>query len=142
MSELTLQRLSTMTKEEVRATPYAEIDKVFKVVVPGQPGWHPRNPDGLDLDAIHRRLSDMFKDDAEPHTQAFNAAYAADPTQLVPHLVEALVKEHGLVILRVWSQLTAAGVEDLPKAKWAHKHLARPILNVFYPEGMPAPAQP
>lgn len=135
MSELTLERLNEMTKKEVKAISFAVIDKFLetKRSSPFEP-HDPPEPGALQARDVYDRLVALFHGDAEPHVEAFNAAYAADPTALVPKLVEALGAEHGFVVVRVWSRLTQQGMENIEKAKWAHKNLAWLILSFFFPD--------
>jgi hypothetical protein len=115
--------LAQMTREELLAIPFEEIDMLSMVKAF-------RAPEEVE-NRFHDHVEEVFAHDIAPHVKALNEAYASAPGVGRPDLAQALGKEHGLVAVNVWKQLTADGINDLERAKWMHKQLCWTILSFF-----------
>jgi hypothetical protein len=127
MGELTREKLLTMKREELLAHPFSAYVK-FMTGVYEQVS-----------DELTTHLNAELESIIAPHVLAFETAWenirAVDIQHLnVPNLVNALTKEHGLVITQVWNRLTLGGISQCEKVKWMHKQLACVTIQVFYPD--------
>lgn len=88
-------------------------------------------PEAGEFHTAFRQHVDVLFPEINEHVTRFYAAFEADQKKDVPDLVAALAGEPPLVIVYVWSHLTAAGVEHINRSKWIHRNLVETTLRVF-----------
>lgn len=129
MSKLTYVAVTAMTKDEVLKLSMGDLRPLMQSPPYGAKGEAEQN-------AMYEHLRALFAHEIDLYVQAFEAAYASNPKERCPDLVEALSKEHGYVATRVFGVLTphATSPANTAKAIWVHSNLCWLILAGFYPD--------